>query len=197
MLAAATVLFVATITPGPNNLIVSHTAAMTRPGFVLAPASGIIVGTVGLIVLAWLGFAAFGQVSDLGLLAWIPVAILAFIGVSMIRSGWTQAQGGGTPSVFEQRPVLFAGAMAAFQITNPKSWLLALAVTGAHRASPSGTLFDLVLLAVAVLVFSIAVWALAGRALRNVMDKVQVRRWLHTVTGAIMLAFAAGLAPVW
>lgn len=185
-MAAATVLFAAAITPGPNNFVVMDVARRESPIAVAAPIAGIVAGTAALVVGIWFGLDALlgrwpmGEVT----LRIAGFALLAYLAVRTVLAGW--AESGGVRTSSRGSMHLFP-AMLFLQVVNPKTWVLAVAVVAAHGTAPLPTL--LVLVAV-VPSLCLLVWAAAGTALASALARPAFSRAFAFIMGAILIAFA-------
>ena len=194
-IAAAGLIFVAAITPGPNNLIVL--AAAVRAGLAGAgPAIlGVVAGSLALLVLAWAGAGAlFDRAPALRIATLVAgVAYLIWIGV---RLAWpAMPKRGSDVRTAGRMPPATARGLALFQVLNPKSWVLVLTVTAA--APDSSTLAGLGILAalfVAIPGLCLTAWACAGAALAGWLETPAIRRRFDCAMGALLIASAAMLA---
>ena len=161
--------FVMSITPGPNNVML--TASGATFGFrrtvphMLGISSGCAVQL--LAVCAGLG-AIFGRWPDLqAALRWIGAAYLLYLGVRML--------GGAGPSGTSatHRPVTFLEA-AIFQFLNPKAWIMTLTAATLFLPHELGVLAAGVYMLAIMVVMNmpcIAVWALFGSSLRRFLER--------------------------
>jgi threonine/homoserine/homoserine lactone efflux protein len=161
--------FVMSITPGPNNVMLTASGATFGFRRTIPHMVGISFGCAVqlLAVCAGLG-AVFGRWPELqAALRWIGAAYLLYLGVRML--------GGSGPSgaSANNRPVTFLEA-AIFQFLNPKAWIMT--ITAATLFLPH----DLGLLAAGVYMLAImvvmnlpciAVWALFGSSLRRFLER--------------------------
>ena len=115
----------ASITPGPNNVMVAAGAANNGLRRTLPHMLGIAVGFAAMLAAAGLGLAApLAEAPRVqAVLRWIGAAWLL---VLAWRIATAPAPGEGTPAP----PLGFVGG-AMFQLVNPKAWLLVLGVATA------------------------------------------------------------------
>lgn len=193
----AVFMFVASITPGPNNVMLATAGAVAGFRATLPHLFGISVGHALQIVLIGLGigslFVTLPWLADLLRLA--SAAYLVWLAWSLARAALPVA--GEAPRAGQ--PLSFVGA-ALFQWVNPKAWMMALTVCsafldGAERlvnggaTSGAGALAPLLVVALVSLGVNlpcVAVWAAAGVGLRRWLTAP--RRWL-----AFNLSMAAAL----
>jgi threonine/homoserine/homoserine lactone efflux protein len=177
--------FVMSITPGPNNVML--TAAGATFGFrrTVPHMLGVCVGfSIELLaVCAGLG-AIFTRWPDLqAVLRWAGAAYLLYLGVRMLGAG--EARTGVTT-----RPVSFLEA-ALFQFLNPKAWVMTLTAASLFLPRELGVIAaDSYMVAVMVLINlpCIAVWALFGSSLRSFLARPASRKGFNA---AMAVALAA------
>jgi threonine/homoserine/homoserine lactone efflux protein len=177
--------FVMSITPGPNNVML--TAAGAAFGFrrTVPHILGVCVGfSIELLaVCAGLG-AIFTRWPDLQtVLRWVGAAYLLYLGVRMLGGG--QARTGVTT-----RPVTFVEA-ALFQFLNPKAWVMTLTAATLFLPRELGVIAaDTYMVVVMALVNlpCIAVWALFGSSLRMFLARPASRMGFNA---AMAVALAA------
>lgn len=125
LLALAAFALAASITPGPNNVMVAATAANHGFRAAVPQVLGISIGFA--LMLAVVGLGVAGVLAALPnlerLLRFVSLAWLLLLAVRIARAG---APGHGPAHV----PLGFLGA-AAFQWVNPKAWFIALAASAA------------------------------------------------------------------
>jgi threonine/homoserine/homoserine lactone efflux protein len=192
LLPLAMFAFVSSITPGPNNIMLTSSGILF--GFVRSIPHMLGI-TVGFGVLLALCAAGIGS-----LVVAVPAMHLAlklFGSAYLIYLAW-QLRG----MAFRQddnargRPMSFAGA-ALFQFANPKAWIMA--VTGASAFLPPAqpvalaiALFCLVFCAVNLP--CISVWAGAGAALRRYLAQP---RWQRLFCLAMVALTLYSALAVW
>jgi threonine/homoserine/homoserine lactone efflux protein len=182
--------FVASITPGPNNLMllasgVNFGLARTVPHML-----GIAIGFSLMIVLVGLGF-----VQLFVLLPWLHPAMKVAGILYMLWLAWRIANAGAVGSgKAAGRPLTFLQA-AAFQWVNPKGWMMALTAIATY-SDPQQMVAGVLVVAVVFGIVgtpSIAVWALFGVGLRHFLSSPRTVR-IFNVTMALLLV--ASLWPV-
>jgi threonine/homoserine/homoserine lactone efflux protein len=178
------VLFAAAITPGPNNVIVMQAGARG-----MAPAIGAVLGVVGgsmlLLIFTWFGFglAMWAVPAFTLILHMLGGAYLAWMGFALMARDHTSAPAGAVPST--------TLSIAAFQLLNPKAWLLVVAAVAVMPAEKSFAV--LVLLMVAVTSACSVLWALAGTAATRLFARPRSRRVIDRILGAVLLLSAVGI----
>ena len=184
--------FVSSITPGPNNLMLSASGVVFGFNRTLPHLLGVCVGFTLLLVVCGSGIGA--------LLIELPAAALAlkaFGTVYLLYLAWTfrnalapQARSASA------RPLKFAEAVA-FQFVNPKAWIMGL--TAASVFVPD---LEPRYLGVAIMcaVFSIVnvpcicTWAALGATLKR---RLTQDRWRRRFSGAIALLTVYSVVAMW
>lgn len=184
--------FVSSITPGPNNVMLS--------------ASGIAFGfrrTVPHVFGVWAGFALLLAVCGAGvgvLLDQFPVfaILLRIVGSAYLlclawklRGAFSVREDGGTG-----RPLKFHEAVA-FQFVNPKAWLMAvtaMAVFGGMREPRWLAIASICLVFSLVNLPCIASWAALGATLRPWLANERRRRLLGMAVAVLM---AYSVITIW
>jgi threonine/homoserine/homoserine lactone efflux protein len=201
---------VASITPGPNNVMLATAGAVAGLRASLPHILGISVGVTVQIALIGLGvgslFVTYPWLADV--LRVVSVAYLLWLAWSLARA---QPPGRDASSADETvirkdragsptdsrhgRPLSFLGA-ALFQWVNPKAWMMALTVcaaflpTGEDRAA---ALVSVAAVSMLVNLPCITVWAGAGVALRRWLTAPTRWRAFNLTMAAALVATAAGV----
>ena len=187
----ATYYFVMSITPGPNNVML--TAAGANFGFrrTIPHMLGISAGCAVqlLAVCAGLG-ALFTKWPVLQtVLQWVGAAYLLWLGWKLLRSG--EVAEGKAPE-----PITFLQA-AAFQFVNPKAWVMSLSAVSLFLPRDIGIVPAITYLLGMMLLINlpcIGVWALFGSSLRTVLQR-RTARLAFNVSMAVALV-ATGVIMV-
>ena len=186
----AAFILVSSITPGPNNVML--TASGANFGYLRSVPHmlGISVGTV---VMLWLVGAGLGTVFTQ--FPWAYSALQVVGALYLLWLAWkiATAQGAGTAQGRTQ-PFGFWQA-AAFQWVNPKAWLMAIGVVAAYT-SPQHYWHSLWLAGGVMALINypcISVWTLCGSALRRWL---QSPRALRTFNGVMALLLVLSLLPL-
>lgn len=191
-LPCATYAFVMSITPGPNNVMLTAAGAnfglrRTVPhilgiscGFGAQVAA--VCGGLGIVFTRW---------PQLQLaLKWVGAAYLLYLGWHMLRNRSAQAGSAG-------KPITFAAA-AAFQFLNPKAWVISLTAATLFLPPQLGPVLAssyVATIVTAVNLPCISAWALFGSSLGLALARPAPRRifnWAMAValaaTGFMMVA---------
>jgi len=156
----------ASITPGPNNVMVAASAANHGIRRTLPHIAGIAFGLTLMLIAAGFGLAApLSALPRLQLaLRWVGALWLLFLAWKIATATAPGEAGGGPPLGFK------GGAL--FQLVNPKAWLLALGVATAWIAAEQPVppqIAAVVTVFAAVTLPSSLVWASLGFASARVL----------------------------
>jgi threonine/homoserine/homoserine lactone efflux protein len=167
-LAFATYSFVMSITPGPNNVMLTASGASFGFRRTVPHILGVCAGfsVVLLAVCAGLDalFTRWPEIQTV--LRWVGAAYLVYLGWRILGSG--EAKAGHSP-----KP-LTAVEAAGFQFLNPKVWVMtvtAAAVFLPRELSPLTACAYMVAIMAIVNLPCITVWALFGSSLRGFLAK--------------------------
>jgi threonine/homoserine/homoserine lactone efflux protein len=180
--------FVMSITPGPNNVMLTASGASFGFRRTLPHILGIVCGFVVQLLAVCAGLAAlFARWPALQMaLGWVGAAYLVYLGWRMLGRSDAQAQAGGRPVTFMQA--------AMFQFLNPKAWVMT--VTAATLFLPRDVGFLTAGLYMAVVTEGIGVpcmmvWALFGSSLKSFISGPRGRRAFN-----VAMALALGVTAV-
>ena len=176
--------FVASITPGPNNLMLL--ASGVNFGFwrTVPHMLGVGLGFVFMVVVIGLGL---GQL--FALFPWLYLTLKAIGAIYMVWLAWklanTASVGDGTHS---STPMTFMAA-AAFQWVNPKAWAMAVSATATYTIATDFALSVLVVAGVFGLVNlpSVSSWALFGVWLRRFLSNAKIVRLFNTGMAILLI----------
>jgi threonine/homoserine/homoserine lactone efflux protein len=172
-LPCATYAFVMSITPGPNNVMLTAAGANFGLRRTVPHILGVTAGFAVLVAATCGGlavvFTRWPQVQFT--LKWVGGAYLVFLGWQILRSGATAAGGAAKPITF--------GEAAAFQFLNPKAWIIAF--TAATLFLPTGLGQVLAITYVTTIVTlvnlpCISLWAVFGSSLGRLLTRSVARR---------------------
>jgi threonine/homoserine/homoserine lactone efflux protein len=185
-LALSIYVFVMSITPGPNNIMVTASGAMFGYWRTIPHLLGVSVGCAAqtVMVAAGLGVALVGYPILRNWLAWAGTGYLIYLGCRIFAADFISSQVGPRPV-----PLSFLEA-ALFQFLNPKAWMIA--ITTATVFLPQG--FTIVtgsaLIALVLILVNypcISLWALFGTAIGRFLTSAFRRRIFN---GILALALA-------
>lgn len=186
LLAPASLLLAAAITPGPNNLVVLRLASQGGLRAALPAIAGIVAGGLALLALVMLGLDT-ATAAHPAWRAWLAAAgalYLAWLGLRLLAASARDAGAASEPALPGSALGLFG-----FQLLNPKAWVMTLAATGSSGAAgylPLASLF------VAIPTGCLLLWSGCGQLLTRALARAFVRRCLDAAMGALLLA-GAGL----
>jgi threonine/homoserine/homoserine lactone efflux protein len=193
--AFAGAVFLLGLIPGPNVALITANAITygTRAGLLTVCAT--IISVVLQLALVVLGLSALLAAAGawLGVIRWLGVAYLVFIGVQQWRAGIRAADA--TPKPVPVRKIMVQAA--ALSLINPKTLLFDAAlfsqfINQAEPALPQTLRLGLIM---AVVLFSVdCLWATgAGRA-RSVLARYG--RLSNRISGGLLVGAGLGLAAV-
>lgn len=188
---------VASITPGPNNLLLMRSGALFGVRRSLRHLFGVQSGFVGLLLLSHLGVGALllALPATFVVLRWACFAYLLWLALVILREALasTAAASPAAPApATTARPMSWLDGLL-FQLINPKAWMMAVTVATAFYggAAPHGA--DLAVAAlVCVLVGGpcMLVWTIWGAAIDRVLKRAAARR----AFGLLMTLLVIGTA---
>ena len=184
--------FVASATPGPNNMMVLTSGVNYGFRRSIPHLAGIALGFGLMILLVGLGF---GQIFER--LPWLYQGLKVVSVAYMLWLAWKIASSGPvTPDAprSDARPLTFLEA-AAFQWINPKAWTICLAAVAAYTvpAQYAASMLTVAVVFTVVTVPSISAWTLFGVSLRGLLANPKRVRIFNAV---MALALVASLWPV-
>lgn len=140
---------VASITPGPNNLMMMASGRAFGLKRTVPHMAGVVLGFGAMTLAVGLGLAQVLKASPLlfAVLRWAAAAYILYIAWRMVR-----AKGPGV-AVVDTRPMSFLGAVA-FQWINPKAWVMALGAVGTY-AEHGRFLIDVAIIAAAFMIINV------------------------------------------
>ena len=190
--------FTTTITPGPNNLMLTVTGAQFGLRAAVPAIAGILMGMSLLIGLASAGAAS--------LLLAFPGLELALRGVGLaylLWLSWKLCAPGARLNGREMRRPLTAGEAVLFQFANPKAWMMA--VTAAAVFLPgllplTANIGDQIRVTLAMALCFVVVggpciasWAVLGAALQRYLQQGSRLRQFNTIMGGLLAVTALGM----
>lgn len=183
ILPIASLLLLAAIMPGPNNLVMVRAGSLGDARAALSAMAGVVLGGAVVLVLTAAGLGV--------LLARWPL-LRTFIAVGgatyLIWLGWRlmHPQAG-----VDGKSTLPAGAagLFAFQFLNPNAWVMMATVTShLPDGGMAAAVFRLVPLFAGISLVCSLLWVVAGRALMSRMAQASTRAWIDRVLGASLMA---------
>jgi threonine/homoserine/homoserine lactone efflux protein len=177
--------FVAAITPGPSNLILTSTGASVGILRGLPSLFGVAIGMGLMMFLVTFGLGSLIHDSPIlyQALKWGGVAFLLWLAwkIATARHSDTTAD--------EKRPVGFWGA-AAFQWVNPKSWLVSASAAGTYLHAATGSVLVQALsfgvLFILAALPSCFVWLAFGAGVQRLLHGERAARIFNIAMGALL-----------
>jgi threonine/homoserine/homoserine lactone efflux protein len=187
----ATYYFVMSITPGPNNVMLTASGAHFGFRRTVPHMLGISAGCAVQLIAVCAGLGALFTHWPIlqTLLQWAGAAYLLWLGWKLMRSG--EVAEGATA-----QPITFLQA-AAFQFVNPKAWVMSLSAVSLFLPRDMGIVPATTYLLGLMLLINlpcIGVWALFGSSLRGLLKRPPARLAFN-VSMAVALA-ATGVIMV-
>ncbi|WP_022951692.1 LysE family translocator [Leucothrix mucor] len=189
ILAVTLFAFVTSVTPGPNNIMLTASGANFGFKRTLPHIAGIITGMGLLNVSVGLGLGAlFTQFPVLqqvlrivgsAYLLWLAYKLLSFSAISDKKA--------------EGKPFSLVQA-AAFQYINPKAWIMVISANASFSLMGDGYWWSVLMITTIYAVVgtpSIMVWAGFGQYMRQFLGQQNVLR-LFNITMAVLTALCVG-----
>lgn len=175
---------VSSITPGPNNVMLTASGATFGYRRSVPHMLGICLGVVVMVLLIGAGL---GQVFEAEpriytLLKYVGAAYLVWLAWKIARAGGVdQGQSGKQPFSFWQA--------AAFQWVNPKAWIMSIGIVATY--TPRDGFFSNLMLSALVMGAinfpSISVWTLFGSTVGRALRTPQALRIFNGVMAGLLL----------
>jgi threonine/homoserine/homoserine lactone efflux protein len=195
--ASALLLGVATVTPGPNNLIMLQIGLERGLRAAVRPATGVVLGGLAMLLACHAGIAGLFSAHP----ASRPVIVIGsaiVVGWLGLRRVWesfapltlrASPPARAAPSGNRARGLL---GMALFQLINPKSWILVLTVvaTAAAQRGSSVPLAALMPLFIVIPYGCLALWAGGGSLAAALLRDARGRARFERVAGMALLLCA-------
>lgn len=174
----------ASVTPGPNVLMVAAASANHGVRATVPQMFGIAIGFAAMLLIVGLGLAA-------PFAAWpaLHTALKWIGGAWLLLLAWKIARAGAPGEGPSRPPLGFVGA-ALFQWVNPKAWMIALAAIPAFT-TPAGDMLAEGLLVAAV--FAIVclpctlIWAGFGAGASRILRTPAALRWFNIAMALLMV----------
>ena len=189
--------FVASITPGPTNVLVLGSSARYGVAATLPLVLGACFGAAAIVAAVGLGLGELLQQHPRlqWAMAWFGVLWLSYLAWRIFSS--PAAALDDAAAADEKRLGLFAGA--ALQLVNPKTWMMALAVVSVFATPGPGQALRVALLAAIFLAISLpclGCWALLGRGAARLFTSARAMGRFNQTMAVLLLASAWLGAPL-
>jgi len=182
--------FTSSVTPGPNNMMLTSSGATFGFRRTLPHMVGIAFGFPAMVFIIGLGLAQIFIASPLLQQVLKFISILYFLYLA-----WRIALSGRSTSRSVSKPLNFFQA-TAFQWVNPKAWIMAIGAIGAYTHDGENRLGEIILIVACFFIsglFSNTLWAGFGTVIGKWLSS-HLRLRVFNVTIAILLL--ASLIPV-
>jgi threonine/homoserine/homoserine lactone efflux protein len=183
--------FVASITPGPNNLMLSASGIAFGWRRTVPHLLGIPVGFGALVVICGYGVGALIERNPTaGLVLQVAGSVYLLYLAWAMRHALAPAAAGARP-----RPMRFVESVL-FQFANPKGWIMALTTAAVFVPAFGGDTVALWIVAALVVLVNlpcIASWVLLGVSVRRYLGNPRWRRVSSTVLVVLMLYTVAAI----
>jgi threonine/homoserine/homoserine lactone efflux protein len=191
LLAIAGLISVASISPGPNNLLVIRAALRSGLSGALPYIAGVIVGSLGLMILVIGGLqSVFESTPTLRSLVVVAGSVyLGWLGVSMMRTAPPLAES--SMHYMPDGAVARVITAATFQFLNPKSWVLVLSAIAAAHTSAAAVFFEVGTMLVIIPAISLTIWSILGVILMRFLSQPAQRRRFDRAMGILLIISAA------
>lgn len=198
VLGLATFAFVATVTPGPNNLMVMSSTMLFGIKKTLPHMVGIQFGFSAMMVAAVLGVGSIlvRHPEAQQFVKWAGAAWFCWLGLTYMKEAFRKAESDYTlerGKKVSSRPLRFVEA-ALFQIANPKALALVLSSSGLYvEIADTMAARAAIMVAVFVLIGTPCsfFWMMLGQSLRRSMEREVVRRAVNLVMALLIFGVVA------
>jgi threonine/homoserine/homoserine lactone efflux protein len=186
--------FVASITPGPNNLLLMRSGAMFGVRRSLRHVFGIQTGFAALVVLSHLGVAALllAAPATMQVLRWACFGYLLWLAWLILRDAHPRASGAGSTET-RSRPLRYIEGLL-FQVVNPKAWMMAVTVASGFYGGMAPTHFDLAtatLISICIGGPCMLVWTVWGASIDRVLHQPRARQLFSYAMAMLVVLTAA------
>jgi threonine/homoserine/homoserine lactone efflux protein len=176
---------VASITPGPNNLMMMASGATFGLKRTAPHITGVVLGFGAMTLAVGLGLAEVLKASPIlfAVLRWAAAAYILYIAWRMVT-----AKGAGV-AMSGEKPMSFLGAVA-FQWINPKAWVMALAAVGTY-AERGRFLVDVAQIAAVFMILTVPcalTWTGFGSMIRRWFRKPGHMKAFNWTMAALLVA---------
>jgi threonine/homoserine/homoserine lactone efflux protein len=189
LIAAAGILLVGALTPGPNNFVVMTAGARAGVAGALPALAGIVLGTLAMTLIIVLGTgAAFAAEPQLRTAVTAAGCLyLGWLGLRLLTSRDASVGGSSDESHLPSHTV----GLFFFQFLNPKAWAMVLTVTSGVQSGAGFTRIGLlVTLIVLIPTVCLALWAWLGTLMAKGLAQPRAARWVERSMGALLVVSA-------
>lgn len=177
---------VTSITPGPNNILLTASGATFGFRRTVPHMLGINAGFLSLILVTGVGLGAVILASD-----WLHQGLKAIGALYLVWLAWQLARAGGIETRSERRPMRFVEA-ALFQYVNPKAWMMAVGAIAAFTTPGGHYGLELAMIATIFALINlpcVSLWVLFGVGIGRFLNDARARRIFNfTMAGLTLLS---------
>jgi threonine/homoserine/homoserine lactone efflux protein len=177
--------FVASITPGPNNLMLMASGANYGYLRTIPHMAGVVVGFTTMLLLVGVGLI---KIFDTVPASYLVLKVVSIVYLVYLAWRIATAAAPGEASAEGGKPFTFLQA-ALFQWVNPKAWTIGLTAITVYAPTRSlGAILLLMIIFTAVTVPSISLWTLVGQQLRSLLTNKMRLRVFNGLMAALLIA---------
>ena len=177
--------FVASITPGPNNLMLMASGANYGYLRTIPHMAGVVVGFTTMLLLVGVGLI---KIFDTVPASYLVLKVVSIVYLVYLAWRIATAAAPGEASAEGGKPFTFLQA-ALFQWVHPKAWTIGLTAITVYAPTRSlGAILLLMIIFTAVTVPSISLWTLVGQQLRSLLTNKMRLRVFNGLMAALLIA---------
>lgn len=184
VLSFLTFAFVASITPGPNNIMLMASGANFGFRQTLPHLAGVTLGFVAMAALVGVGLAGVFAAAPwlYEILRWVGASYLVFLAYKVATArGLSSGNASGRPMTFLQA--------AAFQWVNPKAWSMVLGAVTSY-APPNPDFSDIAFIALLFFMAGApcaAAWTVFGVGMKTLLAQPNRMRVFNVAMAALLM----------
>lgn len=178
---------VTSITPGPNNILLTASGANFGFRRTVPHMIGISIGFLSLIIVSGLGVGALVAATP-----WLHSALKVVGAGYLVWLAWQLARAGASDSMSRARPMRFHEA-ALFQYVNPKAWMMAVGAIAAFTTPGGNYALELALIALIFTIINlpcVSLWALFGVGIGRFLTDDRARLIFNLVMAGLTVVSA-------
>ncbi len=182
--ALATFAFVASITPGPNNVMLWASGLNFGLRRTIPHIAGVSIGFASLLLATALGIGSVFQSQP-----WLSPTLRIIGSGYLLYLAWRIATAGKTAAAAAGRPLSFFEA-ATFQYVNPKAWVMGITAAGSFIPADAHLVGSALLMGSvfwAINLPCIATWAAGGTMVGNLISDDRRRRIINGALGLLLV----------
>ncbi|MEO8308615.1 MAG: LysE family translocator [Pseudomonadota bacterium] len=192
---------VGSITPGPNNLMLMRSGAKFGMRRSVGHAVGVQIGFLGLMLLSWLGVGAvlIAFPAAFIVLRWLCFAYLMWLAWVVLQDGRLpdSARDLARPTAAQSSPVqtrpMSCAEAIAFQLINPKAWMMTVTVVSAFYGGIAPRFMDVAaatMICMAIGIVCMTIWTAWGASLHHLLEQPRSRKLFSYSMAALVVASA-------